>query len=310
MLVIERDGESIVLDSGNDTFQVIASRYEVGDSPWGYSPAWEILPDAYKANFAAKFMMVMGERAAVPPVIAPASMKEEGIGLGAAEVTYVSDLNPNAWPKELSSGANYNVGMDVWKLLRDSIDEAYHGNLFNMFSRQQRDRTATEITAMQGELNSQLDPTITALTQDHTEPVVKWAFEGLAERGDIDLPEEAYDEESGKPHLPTFAYDNAITMNHRRGKAIEAMGIIDGMMNLKQLGAQVDVVQLDEVARRIWRDQGQDEDELYSEQEFQKKAEEEEARQEQAQQMQMLEQGANAIGKSGIDPQQLSQMAG
>ena len=310
VLVIERDGESIVLDSGNDTFQVIASRYEVGDSPWGYSPAWEILPDAYKANFAAKFMMVMGERAAVPPVIAPASMKEEGIGLGAAEVTYVSDLNPNAWPKELSSGANYNVGMDVWKLLRDSIDEAYHGNLFNMFSRQQRDRTATEITAMQGELNSQPDPTITALTQDHTEPVVKWAFEGLAERGDIDLPEEAYDEESGKPHLPTFAYDNAITMNHRRGKAIEAMGIIDGMMNLKQLGAQVDVVQLDEVARRIWRDQGQDEDELYSEQEFQKKAEEEEARQEQAQQMQMLEQGANAIGKSGIDPQQLSQMAG
>ena len=82
------------------------------------------------------------------------------------------------------------------------------------------------------------------------------------------------------------------------------------MMNLKHLGAQVDVVQLDEVARRIWRDQGQDEDELYSEQEFQKKEEEEEARQEQAQQMQMLEQGANAIGKSGIDPQQLSQMAG
>lgn len=307
VIVVQKEGEHIVVDSGNDTFQVIASRYEVGDSPWGYSPAWEILPDAYKANFAAKFMMVMGERAAVPPVMAPASMKEEGIGLNAAEVTYVSELNPNAWPKELSSNSNYNVGMDIWKLLRDSIDEAYHGNLFNMFSRQQRDRTATEINAMQGEMNAQLDPTITALTQDHTEPVVTWAFQELASRGAIDLPGEAFDDETGKAHIPIFAYDNAITMNHRRGKAIEALGLVDAMSNLRQLGADVDVAKLDDVARRIWRDQGQEEDELYSEEEFQQRKEEQAQQAEQAQQMEMLEKGASAIGKSGIDPNQLAQ---
>lgn len=307
VLVVEEDGHKVI-DSGNDTFQVIASRYEVGDSPWGYSPAWEILPDAYKANFAAKFMMVMGERAAIPPVIAPASMKEEGIGLGAAEVTYVSDTNPNSWPKELGSSSNYAVGMDVWKQLQDSIDEAFHGNLFNMFSRQQRERTATEITAMQGELNAQLDPTVTALTQDHTEPVVQWAFQSMVENGQIDLDDEYRNQETGEALLPDFAYDNAITMNHEKAKAVEALGLIDAMANLQQAGFDVDVVKLNEAAMRIWRAYGQNEDELLSEKEQQEKAEAKAEAQAQAQQMEMAQQGASAMkdaSAAGLKPEQM-----
>lgn len=308
VMVVEADGEHVVIDSGNDVFQIVASRYEVGDSPWGYSPSWEILPDAYKANFAAKFMMVMGERAAVPPVIAPASMKEEGIGLGAAEVTYVSDTNPNLWPKELSSSSNYAVGMDVWNQLRESIDEAFHGNLFNMFSRQQRDRTATEITAMQGEMNAQLDPTITALTQDHTEPIVQWAFHEMIENGQFDLDDEYRDPNTGKAMLPGFAYDNAISMNHERAKAIEAMGIIDAMANLQQLGIDVDVVKIKDTAMRIWRAHGQDEDELYSEDEQQQRAEEKAQAMAQAQQMEMAQQAASAAKdakSAGLEPKEM-----
>ena len=294
VMVVEPGGDHVVVDSGNDVFQIIASRYETFDSPWGYSPAWEVLPDGYKANYAAKFMMVMGERAAVPPVVAPASMKEEGVGLGAAEVTYVSDANPKAWPRELGSVGNYQVGMEVWKQIKDSIDEAFHGNLFNMFSRQTRERTATEVTAMQGEMNAQLDPTITALTQDHTEPVVQWVFQGLYERKIIDLPDEVINDKTGKAKMPVFAYDNAITMNHRRAKALEAMGIIDTLANLQGAGFDVDVVKLEDTARRIWRDNGQDEDELYSEQEFQNNAEEKAKAKQAAQQMQMAREGAAA----------------
>ena len=297
VMVVEKDGEHVVVDSGNEVFQVVASRYEAYDSPWGYSPAWEVLPDAYKANYAAKFMMVMGERAAVPPIIAPASMKEEGIGLGAAEVTYVSDLNPNTWPKELSSGGNYQVGMEVWNQLRDSIDEAFHGNLFNMFSRQTRDRTATEINAMQGEMNAQLDPTITALTKDHTEPVVNWAFTELVERGMIDLPDEYWNQESEKPELPSFSYDNAISMNHSRAKALEALGLLDHYANLGAAGLNVDVIKVQEAGMRIWRDHGQDEDELYSEEEIAQNAE---AQAEQAQQAQIME-AAPGMAKAAKD---------
>jgi len=307
VMVVEED-KHVILDSGNDVFQIIASRYETGDSPWGYSPAWEILPDAYKANFAAKFMMVMGERAAVPPVMAPASMKEEGIGLNGGEVTYVSDTNPNLWPKELASQSNYAVGMDVWKQLQDSIDEAFHGNLFNMFSRQPRERTATEINAMQGELNAQLDPTVTALTQDHTEPVVQWAFHEMLESGQFEMPDEYINPNTQKAYLPGFAYDNAITMNHERGKAIEAMGIIDAMVGLQQLGADVDVVNLKDAAMRIWRAHGQDEDELYSEEEFLQRAEEKAQAQQAAQQMEMLQQGAGAAkdaAAAGFNPQEM-----
>jgi hypothetical protein len=308
VMVVEEDGKHVVVDSGNDVFQIVASRYEVMDSPWGYSPAWEILPDAYKANFAAKFMMVMGERAAVPPVLAPASMKEEGVGLGAAEVTYVSDTNPNLWPKELSSSSNYSVGMEVWQQLRENIDEAFHGNLFNMFSRQQRERTATEITAMQGELNAQLDPTITALTQDHTEPIVQWAFNEMIGNGQFDMPEEYLDQVTGRAMLPGFAFDNAITMNHERSKAIEALGYIEAMANFQQLGLDVDVVKLKDSAIRIWRAYGQDEDELYSEDEYQQREAEKAQAMQQAQAMEMAKQAAGAAkdaSAAGVDVERM-----
>lgn len=304
VMVIEDETKHVVLDSGMETFGIVASRYETYDGPWGYSPAWEILPDAYKANYAAKFMMVMGERAAVPPVMAPASMKEEGVGLGAAEVTYVSEQDPNNWPRELSGGGNYQVGMDVWNKLQDKIDEAFSGPLFNMFSRSTRDRTQIEVAAMQGELNAQVDPTITALNQDHTDPVLVWAFQTCAERGLIDLPAESLDQRTGRFIVPRFAYENLITMNDRKAKALQAMEMVGFMYQLAAGGAPIDVLKLDKVAERIWRDNGQDEDEVMSEEEFQKQQEAKAQAAQAAQGMEMAQQGARAAkdaSGAGID---------
>ena len=185
--------------------------------------------------------------------------------------------------------------MDVWQKFRESIDEAFHGNLFNMFSRQTRERTATEITAMMGELNAQVDPTITALTQDHTSPVVHMVFGWLAERKLIDIPDEYLDQNTGAPQRPSFAYDNAISMNHERAKALEAMGVIDFMINAKVNGGiDVDVVKYEETARRIWRGQGQNEDELLSEQEWQESQAEKDQQAQQANMLEMAQQGASA----------------
>ena len=293
--VVEKDGNHQVQDSGIDVFPYVVSRYDVdnANSPWGTCPAWDVLPNAYKANFAAKFMMVMGERAAVPPVLAPASMKEEGVLLGAAEITYVSDSNHQVWPRELTGGGNYQVGMEVWKQMQDAIDNAYNGKLFSMFSEISGNTTATQINAMQGEHNAQINPTITALNQDHTDPVVQWAFNGLYDRGLIDLPEWAINQETGRPSLPILAYDNAITMNHKRSKALEVMGLVDTLVNLQAAGADVDVIKLKDTMIRAWRDAGQDEDEIYSEQEIQ---ENEDRKAQQAQQAQALQAAESMAG--------------
>jgi hypothetical protein len=303
-IVVERATKKLVLNSGQEVFDVVASRYETFDSPWGYSPGWEVLPNGYKANYAAKFMMVMGERAAVPPILAPASMKEEGIGLGAAEVTYVSDLDPKSWPRELTGSGNYQIGMDVWKRCTDAIDEAYHGNLFNMFGRLDREITATETNAMRGELNAQVDPTITALNQDHTDPVVTWAFNSLAERGMINLPEEAYNVKTGKPLTPQFTYDNTLTMTHDEGRALKGMEIVNWFATLAAQGIPVDIAKIEEVGRRIWRDNGQNEDELYSEDEYQANEQAKAQAQQEAQAMEQAEKAASTgkdAAAAGLD---------
>lgn len=294
--VVEKEGGHTVLDSGSDLFEVIPSRYEVDQSPWGYCPAHMILPDAYKANYAAKFMMVMGERAAVPPVMAPSSMKEEGVGLGAAEVTYYAETSAAGRNPvyELAGGGNYQVGMDVWKQLQDSIDEAYHGHLFQMFSRLDRDITATEATMRREELNAQANPTLTRLEHDHTKPIIGWAFTSLVERGIIELPDEAFNEKTGRPRMPQFAFDNTFTNNWRRQKALEAMGYLDTLVNVAGVRGEADVIKMKELQIRLWRDLGQDEDEIMSEDEYQ---ENQQAKAEAAQQAQMA-QMAESVGKA------------
>ena len=293
--VVERDSKHEILDSGNDHFEIVSSRYEVDGSPWGYCPAHEILPDAYKANYAGKFMMVMGERAAVPPVMAPSYMKEEGVGLGAAEVNYYAETSAAGKNPvyELSGGGNYQVGMDIWRKLQDSIDEAYHGHLFNMFNRSERDMTATEANMRREELNAQANPTLTALEQDHTKPIVGWAFNSLVERGVIELPDEAYNEVTGKPRMPQFAFDNTFTSNHKRSKAVEAMGMMDAIVNMAAADGRANVHDIKKIQTRIWRDLGQDEDDLLSEDEYQ---EQQEAQQQAAQQAQMAEMAQTAGG--------------
>ena len=76
------------------------------------------------------------------------------------------------------------------------------------------------------------------------------------------------------------------------------------MYQLAANGADVDVLKLDKVAQRIWRDNGQNEDDLLSEEEFMKnqaaKAEAAQA----ARTMAMAEQGAKAAkdaSAAGID---------
>jgi hypothetical protein len=142
------------------------------------------------------------------------------------------------------------------------------------------------------------------LNQDHTDPVLTWAFQTCAEKGLIDLPEEARNQKNGKFHVPRFAYENLITMNDRRAKALQAMELVGFMYQLAANGADVDVLKLDKVAQRIWRDNGQSEDDLLSEEEYQKNQAAKAQAAQAAQTMAMAEQGGKAAkdaSAAGLD---------
>ena len=109
----------------------------------------------------------------------------------------------------------------------------------------------------------------------------------------IELPDEAYNEVTGKPRMPQFAFDNTFTNNHKRSQAIEAMGMLDAIINVSAADSRANVHDIKKIQTRIWRDLGQDEDDLLSEDEYQ---EQQEAQQQAAQQAQMAEMGQTAGG--------------
>jgi hypothetical protein len=93
--------------------------------------------------------------------------------------------------------------------------------------------------------------------------------------------------------MPQFAFDNTFTSNHKRSKAVEAMGMMDAIVNMAAADGRANVHDIKKIQTRIWRDLGQDEDDLLSEDEYQA---EQEAQQQAAQEAQMAELAQTAGG--------------
>ena len=82
------------------------------------------------------------------------------------------------------------------------------------------------------------------------------------------------------------------------------MNMLDMIANLGRAGMSVDVTKVEETARRIWRDSGQNEDELMSETEYQQYQEAKQAAAQQSQQLEMAQGAAKAAkdaSGAGID---------
>ena len=289
MCCVHEESKTVVWKQGYYEMPAHVTRYlRWGTSPYGFAPTWIALPEAHKLSLLQKQMDVLAEKAANPPILAPASLEGE-IGVGALDITYVNDIDPNRSPREWATSGRYDIGQDRIAEKKKTIQEIMHGDLFRLFAQIERTMTATEATLREAEKVMQFSPTFSALTSEYLDPKLKRIFGILWRQGKMPEPPEELvmmlGENATSVPVPNVAYSNRISLAIKAKQNVnlaEYMAIQQPLV--EQDPSLLDNMDVDNQFRAGWRNAGLPENGL------RKKAEVEETRMARQQQMQMEQQ--------------------
>lgn len=294
----------IVRESGYDEQPFFATRYLLwGDQVYGWSPAWMALPESRQLNFLEKQMDSLAETAAFPRIQVPEGYKGT-INMQANGITYF-DANGNG-PKEWATAGRYDIGKDRAEIKRKAINEAYHVDLFQMFSQTDKQMTAREVSERAGEKMIQFSPTFARMTTELFNPLLQRVWSILIRAGRFpEIPREAVLVGPQGPALPEpeVSYSSRIALAVKSHENQSMYQTLDGLMPVAQFRPEIfDNFDWDEISRDMARNNGAPSRWVMDEDEVAKIRNARAQQAAQAQQMQQMQMGADAAAKVGGIP--------
>ena len=320
MCCVHEESKKTVWEQGYYEMPAHVTRYlKWGTSPYGFAPTWIALPEAHKLSLLQKQMDVLAEKAANPPILAPASLEGE-IGVGALDITYVNDIDPNRSPREWATQGRYDIGQDRIAEKKKTIQEIMHGDLFRLFAQIERTMTATEATLREAEKVMQFSPTFSALTSEYLDPKLKRIFGILWRQGKMPEPPEelmaVLGGDGASVPIPSVIYSNRISLAIKAKQNINYAEYLAIQQPLVEQDPSIlDNMDADAQFRDGWRNAGLPEDGLRKEMEVEetRMARQQQMAQEQA--MMQAQQAAAtakdaAAANGGQLPEELMQAMG
>ena len=290
MCCIEEDSKKVVNKQGYYEMPAHVTRYlKWGTSPYGFAPTWIALPEAHKLSLLQKQMDVLAEKAANPPILAPASLE-----------------------------GRYDIGQDRIAEKKKTIQEIMHGDLFRLFAQIDRTMTATEATLREAEKVMQFSPTFSALTSEYLDPKLMRIFGILWRQGKMPTPPEELTMllGEGQVPLPQVAYNNRISLAikaKQNSNYAEYMAVQTPMAEMNP--SILDNMDADKTFRDGWRNAGLPEDGLMREIDVEEtrqaraKAQQQQMQMEQAAQAASIAKDASAAN-GGEMPDEMAQAMG
>jgi hypothetical protein len=217
--VVHADTCTIVQDAGFEEFPFAVHRYRrFGRVVWGFGPGTTALGDARQLQELNDLADLAAEKAVNPPIIAPSSLDGE-IGIGAAEITFVDSTNdPNAAAilREWATVSRYDFAKDRLSDKRLAIQQAFHVDLFQLFSARAMERapmTATEASLISGEKPPPFSPVFGRLVSEMLDPILTRLFGVLLRAGMFPpAPAPAISPDGNAVQAPALLYKNRILL--------------------------------------------------------------------------------------------------
>lgn len=170
------DDNHLVRESGYDEMPYAVSRWVTWPGQvWGWSPGLRVLPIVRQVNFNEKQLDLLVEKMVDPRVLAPQSL----IGLidfRAGGITPFDENNPNGKPEEWLTNGRFDVGFERSEQKRKAIREAFHNDLFQMFSQMEREITAYQAAQQVGEKLDVFVPIFQRITTEMLGPTLLRCF--------------------------------------------------------------------------------------------------------------------------------------
>lgn len=205
---------TILLESGYDELPTAVSRWSTwGESPYGWAPAYQALPEAGQLDFLEQMQDTLAEVAAFPRILYPAGMKNE-IDFSACGLT-AFDPNAAALPQEWLHNGRYDIGEARAAIKRRAIEAAFHVELFNAISQLDPSATATQISAIVAESRELFHPIYSNMVREFLTPILRRSFALLLRQGIIPPPPPAIvqtDDLSAFLEEPAVEYVSAMAL--------------------------------------------------------------------------------------------------
>ena len=241
----EKKTSVINRESGYEEIPVFASRYlEWGTGTgnlYGWCPAFAAVPEARQVNFLQEMLDALAEKKAFPPILAPDEMEGE-INVNAAEITYHDKAmagQTERMPREWNLAGDYNIGKDRVEERQQSIRDAFHVDLFEMFAQLDKQMTAREVAARSQERLIQFSPTFARLTTELFEPLLARVFGIMLRSGALGQPPLSLIEDTGDGFgtvaVPKIEYNSRIAMALRALPAIATFDTFENVSAVAEL---------------------------------------------------------------------------
>lgn len=165
------EDQHMIEDGGMEEFSFIISRYEKwGDEPYGFSPAYNAMPNILTANYLVRLLKAIGELKMMPRTVSLAGEKKQ-IDMRAGGHSTVSDKSAAAgMPREWATASDFELGQWLLESERKEIRNFFHTELFRMFSglneQALKDMTAEVARGLKSEGLLLLAPSFTQFSTD------------------------------------------------------------------------------------------------------------------------------------------------
>jgi len=221
-LVIEIDTKHEVAEGGYHEMPYFAPRWDTSSGEdYGRSPGMTALPDANSAQAIGETMLVAGQRAADPPILAPSDSfmdtpNTSPGGIAYYEADAVLDLG-GAAIRPLEPGRGFPLTREIQNDMREQIRNGFMQNVFDLpIDRPQM--TATEVVQRTEKLLREIGPVFGRLESDYTAPMVERAFQIILRSGGF-LPIPPVLQGAGI----RFEYESPVKRMRERAQAVAAI---------------------------------------------------------------------------------------
>jgi hypothetical protein len=245
---IDVDKKVVIDEGGYESFPYLVWRWRKNsDELYGRSPASDAIQDIIRINEIGRTSLIVAQKAAEPPYMAPLSMKgmERLVPRGANYYT-----NPQELITAINLNENYPITKDQEAEIKEQIRETFRSKIFLLMEQLEGSaKTATEIRERQGEKAAVLGAIIGRLNSETLTPLIERTYAICEKNGLLPLPPEGL-QEGGRIHIEFTGplYQAQKTFHQTQGVA-SAIGIITAMSQIPTMEDSMDNVDGDELIR-------------------------------------------------------------
>lgn len=299
------DGKSVLQRSGVPELPYCVSRYlkRTGSGQaYGYSVFEEVQAAIQEANKTRQILNVVGQRLAVPSVLIPDNLVGNVDSRPGGKTVFKSS-GQGALPQEWLNKGRPEGLADQLLDCRETINRAYHVDLFRMFAQIERQMTAREVGERAAEKLMLFSPSFTLFASDFQvamERVFAILFRaGVFGRMD-EIPREVIRKtaEGAEVPAPKVVYQSRIALAIRQAETAAADRLMERVLGVAEAAPDaLDNVNFDEYVRMSARNDGVPEKMLREEKDRDAIREGRAKAQEQQAGMEMASAAADAAGK-------------